>query len=446
MNRFNLRMNPLKSTVRRAGLGLFVLGLLSAFGNACSTEVLSKEVAAPAPAPATIPQAAPSSVAAPGASAAPPTVILISMDGTRPADVTKEAMPSLVMLGAGGAVAGGLIPVNPSNTFPSHVSMATGVHPETHRLVNNRFIDPERGPFKRSAPNEWIESEPIWSIAERHGLPTASYFWVGSEGPWSGGPGPQHTRKFSSSTLEKTKVNRILNWLALPDPKQRPVLITAWFHGADHAGHIAGPGAPSIEKELLPQDVQIARLVAELEARGLFESTTLIFVSDHGMTRAEREVNLGLKLGRAGLDLTTIGIGGFSSIVFDKGKRTEAGMRRVVEIAQEAGLEAHLRRSAPRDWHVDDPRFGDVVVRAPIGVAIVTSSTHINGFHGYDPEAKEMAGILIAHGRGVKAGSKLGRVSSLALAPTILRLLGLPVPEQMKVAPIPELLEGVPGT
>ena len=440
MNRFILAIAPLltplkkppKTNLESLRLGFLVLvGLVLAICGACSTEVRGQDADAGAAIRANPP---------------PSTVILISMDGTRPADVTPETLPSLVKLGARGAVSEGLIPVSPSNTFPSHVSMATGVHPEEHRLVNNRFIDPDRGPFDRGAPNEWVESEPIWSVAERHGLPTASYFWVGSEGPWSGGPGPLHTRKFSSSTLEKTKVNRILNWLALPDPKERPVLITTWFHGADHAGHVSGPGAPSVAKELAPQDLQIARLVAELEARGLFESTTLIFVSDHGMAGAAREVNLGLRLGRAGLDLKTIGIGGFSTLVFDQGKRTEAGMRRAVEIARSQGLEAHLRTEAPRSWHVNDPRFGDVVVRAPIGTAIVTSTTLIDGFHGYDPEAKEMAGMFVAYGRGVKPGAQIGRVSSLSIAPTVLRLLGLPIPEQMKTAPIPELLEGIPGT
>ncbi|MFK7895026.1 MAG: alkaline phosphatase family protein [Myxococcota bacterium] len=376
----------------------------------------------------------------------PPTVILISLDGTRPADLTPEATPTLLRLAAGGAIAEGLIPVSPSNTFPSHVSLVTGVHPEEHRLVNNRFIDPLRGEFKRKAPHEWIESEPIWSIAEREGRATASYHWVGSEGPWAGGPGPRHTRKFSSRTLEKTKVNRILNWLGLPDPAERPVLITSWFHGADHAGHVSGPGTPAVAKGLAPQDAQIARLVSELEARDLLESTTLIFVSDHGMSTAERKVNLGLVLSRAGLSLSTIGIGGFSTLVFDEGQRTEASQRRAVEVARSKGLEAYVRSEAPADWHVDDARFGDVVVRAPVGVAIVAPSTQIPGFHGYAPENPEMAGILIAYGRGVTPGSKLGKISSLSVAPTVLRLLGLPVPPQMKATPVRALTAEISGT
>jgi hypothetical protein len=374
---------------------------------------------------------------------APPTVVLISLDGTRPADLTEALLPSLVELGRKGARADALVPVNPTNTFPSHVSIVTGVRPQEHRLVNNLFIDPVRGRFSRKEPHTWIESEPIWSVAERHGLPTVSFHWVGSEGPWKAGPGPRESKKFSSRTLEKTKVNQILKWLAIEDPLLRPRLITSWFHGADHAAHVSGPGTEAVRKSLSPQDVQIARLIDEMEKRGLFESTTLIFVSDHGMTLAKERVNLGRLLGRAGLELSLLGTGGFAVGVFEEGAKSDAQLALAVKIARQAGLEAWPREDAPAKWHVGDPRFGDFVVRAPIGTAIVGATTMIDGFHGYDAEEPAMAGLLVARGRGVLAGATLGRVSSLAIAPTILELLGLPVPEQMKEPAIAELLAGV---
>jgi predicted AlkP superfamily pyrophosphatase or phosphodiesterase len=381
---------------------------------------------------------------------APPTVILISMDGTRPADVTAEALPSLLELAREGARAEALVPVDPTNTFPNHVSLVTGVRPEVHRLVNNVFIDPGRGRFTRDAMHGWIEAEPIWSIAERHGLPTASFYWVGSEGPWGPGPmgpGPRETyREFSSRTPEAEKVDQILAWLALRDPERRPRLITTWFRGADHAGHVDGPGAGSVVRALVRQDREIERLIRGLEAHGLFATTTLVIVSDHGMVAAERTVNLDRALGRAGLELSVLGIGGFATIVFDPGAKTEAAVSRAVEVAREAGLEAWPREAAPADWHVGDVRFGDIVVRAPIGTAIVGWTTLISGFHGYDARVPEMAGILFARGRGVRPGTRLGRISSLAVAPTILALLDLPIPEAMQAAPIGALLATEPGS
>ncbi len=323
--------------------------------------------------------------------------------------------------------------------------MVTGVGPEEHRLVNNVFIDPIRGRFKRDAIHTWIESEPIWSIVERHGMPSASFHWVGSEGPWKDGPGPRLFKKFSSRTLEKTKVTQILKWLAIEDPAKRPRLITSWFHGADHAGHVSGPGTPAVATSLAPQDVQIARLVSEMEKRDLFASTTLIFVSDHGMVLAQERSNLGRALRKAGLKVSLLGTGGFAIGVFNDGERSAATLARALEVAGEAGMEAYASGEAPESWHVADPRFGDFVVRAPIGTAIVGTLTLIDGFHGYPASSPEMAGILVARGRGVRLGTRVGRISSLAVAPTILELLGLPIPAQMKEDPIPGFsLESTP--
>ena len=379
-----------------------------------------------------------------GGQAAPPagppsTVILISLDGTRPADL-EPGLPSLVTLGRRGVRAEALVPVDPTNTFPNHVSLATGVRPEVHRLVNNGFVDPERGAYEKSdPPHEWIEAEPIWSIAERAGLPTASFYWVGSEGPTAQGVAPRETRRFSSRTLEKTKVDQILAWLAHPDPAQRPRLITAWFHGADHVAHDEGPGAPEVAESLAPQDREIARLIESLEARGLFASTTLVFVSDHGMAGAGQRINLGSLLRRHGARTKVIGIGGFASVYAGPTRRDPRSLDRIVEIARSAGLEAHRRTLAPASWHVGDVRFGDVVVRAPIGTAIVTPTSLIEGFHGYASSEPAMAGLLVAYGRGVEEGVRIGRVSSLSIAPTVLTLLGLPIPAAMEAPVIPEL-------
>ena len=374
--------------------------------------------------------------------ASPPTVILISLDGTRPADLAAGLLPAITRLAEEGASAEGLQPVDPSNTFPSHVSMATGVLPEKHRLVNNAFIDPDRGRFERKDAHLWIEAEPIWSIAERAGIPTASFHWVGSEGPTRGGLAPRSFEVFSSKTGERKKVDQILAWLDLEDPAERPRLITSWFHGADHAAHIGGPGAPGVAQSLEPQNRAIERLIDGVARRGLWSSTTLLFVADHGMAEASERINLAWKIGRARLGVSVIGTGGFAMIVFKPGRKTPERVARAVSIAREAGLEAWPRESAPDDWRVGDVRFGDIVVRAPLGKAIVTPFTRIDGFHGYDGRLPEMAGLFVAYGRGVAPGVRLSPVSGLSVAPTVLRLLGLEIPDAMEAAPLDALLAG----
>ena len=137
-----------------------------------------------------------------------PAVILISLDGTTPEAVRAAEMETLLGLARRGAAASRLIPVFPSNTFPNHVSLVTGVAPEVHGIVANVFLDPERGLFRYSDDPTWIEVEPIWSIAARHGVVSAAFHWVGSEGPWRSGHGPRYWKPFDKGTPETVRWSR----------------------------------------------------------------------------------------------------------------------------------------------------------------------------------------------------------------------------------------------
>ena len=370
-----------------------------------------------------------------------PSVVLISLDGTRPADLREETLPSLVALGRRGLVAEGLIPAVPTNTFPNHVTLVTGVAPERHGLVNNVFWDPERGLFAKDDIPTWIEVEPIWSIVERRGLVSAAYYWVGSEGRWTGtgaGLAPRHWKSFSSWTSEASKVDQILDWLEEPDAAQRPRLITSWFHGADKAGHDYGPGSAEVGAALREQNRAIARLIHEFDERRLFETTTLIFVSDHGMAAPTRKVDLESSLREAGIDARVMGIGGFATVVPRDGKAADREfVRRVIERAEQLDLEAFPPSMAPPRARVDHRRFGAVVIRAKENLAIVRKRVDLVGFHGYSPENPSMRAILVAAGRGVAPATKLGLVPSIDIAPTILGLLSLPIPTWMEGRPIP---------
>ena len=180
------------------------------------------------------------------------TVIVISLDGTTPDDLRDPELSTLGELIRRGSSASRLVPVFPTNTFPNHVSLVTGVSPAVHGIVNNAFVDPERGLFRYENDPTWIEVEPLWAIADRYGVVSASYHWIGSEGTWRNGRGPRHWRKFDSQTPETVKVEQILAWLDIDDPAERPRLITSWFPGADRAGHRFGPGSPQARSALPP--------------------------------------------------------------------------------------------------------------------------------------------------------------------------------------------------
>ena len=101
------------------------------------------------------------------------------MDGVRYDYVEQPDLEAFRFLNENGLKAKSLIPVYQSSTFPSHVSMATGVTPEKHGIMHNSFYDRSKGSYNYSAEADWIQSPPIWAILEKQNIKTATYFWVG---------------------------------------------------------------------------------------------------------------------------------------------------------------------------------------------------------------------------------------------------------------------------
>lgn len=370
-------------------------------------------------------------------------VILISLDGATPAQLARNALPTLDRLAREGASARSMRPVFPSNTFPNHASLVTGVRPERHGIVNNVFLDPERGRFSYDNDPSWFEVEPLWSLVGRQGVPSAAYHWLGSQGRWRDGVEPIHWMSFDPRVPVTLKVDRILAWL---DETPAPRLVTTWFPGADRTGHRHGPDAPEVDAALAEQDAALGRLVAGLEARGRIESTALLIVSDHGMAKVTRRVDLAAALDEAGIDARVMGGGGFSLVALDEGE----DVRAAVAVARGLGLEAHPRTQAPADWPVGNVRFADVVVMAPVGTGIVrgglagrlSGRAGLEGSHGYTPDAPEMGAVFLAWGGLIARDKKLGPVRTLDVAPTVLDLLGLPVPSWMEGRPIEGIRRG----
>jgi predicted AlkP superfamily pyrophosphatase or phosphodiesterase len=319
--------------------------------------------------------------------------------------------------------------------------LVTGVAPDVHGIVNNSFVDPERGAFDKGADPTWLLAEPLWSIAAQHGVVSASFHWVGSEGPWSSGRGPRYWKPFNEGVPANAKVEQILAWLSGPEP--RPRLVTAWFRGADKAAHTRGVGSPAVRRALVPQDAALGRLIAGLDARGAFAHTTLLIVSDHGMSPVVRRIDLAAALRAAGVEAEVIGAGGMATIRVEKGT---GFLERAVSTAQGLGLSAWTLEDTPSELRARHPRFGDAVVVAPVGAVIQSGRTALmKGAHGYPPQEPSMGALLLAVGRGAPAGVDLGELRSLDVAPTVLGLLGLPVPDTMEGRPIARLVPATAG-
>ena len=361
------------------------------------------------------------------------TVVLLSIDGMRWDYPARARAPALASMAAQGASAGSLVPPFPSSTFPSHATLATGVYPDRHGIVNNEFFDRVRGDFRRDDDPAWLLAEPLWVTAERQGVRTAIAHWVFSYAPWRG-IAATHRMPFSAETRDSEKIDRILDWLSLSG-RDRPRLILAYLHGPDAVGHSEGPDAPAVLDRVLRTDRLVARLLKALDG---VPRSALVVVSDHGMAVVSRTLRtrgiLGVGEARRARAVST---GAVSNIYCPDARAcsaAEAALRRIegLSLFQLDRLPEGLRYGVPS-------RTGDLVAIAPMGAYFVDGTKETppaRGMHGYRPELREMQGIFFARGAGVKAGARRDSLRAVDVAPFICRLLGIaPAPDIDGVAP-----------
>jgi arylsulfatase A-like enzyme len=383
-----------------------------------------------------------------------PAVVLLSWDGVRHDFPDRAELPGLARMAADGVRAGRLIPVYPSNTFPTHVSIATGTYPDRHGIVDNRFVDRSRpcgeDAFDKSADADWIEAEPLWIAAERQGVVAAVYFWPGSETDWRGQRAAYREAPFDSRRPEAQKVDRILEWLALPSDR-RPRLIMSYWAGSDRAGHDRGPDHPAVIEALRAQDAQLQRLLAGIDELALWPVTTLIVLSDHGMTRAGGLLDVSGALARAGIEARVTG-GAVAQIHLDDSDQRAAAAAALSHLAP---LEVYERGGVPADWRLAHPqRSGDLTVAAPVpyllswpgGAAgwLRSAATRLGfefGAHGHHPGHPDMAGIFLALGRGVRRDLVLPEVQQIDVAASVAVLLDMDPPRDSEGRPVPGIGE-----
>ncbi|TNF90665.1 MAG: alkaline phosphatase family protein [Gammaproteobacteria bacterium] len=377
-----------------------------------------------------------------------PIVIVLSWDGIRHDYPDLGEFPALARVEAEGVRAERLTPVFPSSTFPTHVSMATGTYPDRHGIIDNVFLDAERGRFAYSGDASWIEAEPLWIASERQGVKTATYFWVGSESDWQGQGTSYRIAPFDSTRPESEKVDQILEWLSLPEA-ERPRLIMSYWAGADSVGHDDGPDSASVIAQIQAQDVQLGRLLDGIDALGLWPRTTLIMVGDHGMAPWTEVLNLNGSFEAAGIDAVAIGAAVVQ--VYLRSEVPDAEMRAALEdiLADIPGVEFHEGDALPERYRLQrHNRLGDwvIILPPPFGSSRSTGTElwlmqaaswlgKTFGMHGYDPNLPDMGALFLAMGRDVP-DEPLGEVRQIDLPATVARLLNIEPPRDSEGAPI----------
>jgi predicted AlkP superfamily pyrophosphatase or phosphodiesterase len=408
--------------------GVFIFGLLMVFLGGCSPK---NQLADPY-----------NAIYNQQDSTSEPYVILISMDGFRWDYVEKYAPPNLSRFANNGIAAEGLVPCYPSKTFTNHYAIATGMYPDHHGLVNNSFYDREKGLIYRMGKRElvedgsWYGGTPLWVLAEKSGLKTASFFFVGTEADIQG-VNPTYYKKYDGSIPNAERINQAIEWLKLP-AKDRPRLITMYFSDMDDVGHRASPmDDKKLGERLSDLDKDLGVFFKKLEALPL--NINIILVSDHGMLPVEISNLVAVEQFEDDDRYITVNNGALAHIYLNEG----VSVKEVLSDIQMEDKPWKVYATADLPYFEippTNPRWGDILVVPDSGFYMVNVRTlgmrkmagqSVIGEHGFDTSLKDMQGIFYAGGPLFRKGMTIPAFKNIHIYPLVCHILGLTIPEDV---------------
>jgi len=361
-------------------------------------------------------------------------VVLISLDGFRHDYIELHNAKHLAAIAKQGVRASSMTPVYPSNTFPNHISLITGLLPKHHGIVNNRFYDKSR-PTKEGyaqyklgygkMDSTWIKATPLWNLVEYHGMKAATFFWPESDARISGAS-PSYFYHYSKYADYQQRVDQIMNWLELPDAS-RPRFIAGYFSLTDTVGHDEGPLSKKTKYAVQEVDALIGQLYERIKALEI--PVNLVVVSDHGMTAIDESQTI---------DVESLAISE-SFIIENEGAQIHLYARKDVsdndianEIARLNNIAENrytvLNRKQRSERHMEvGNRTGDILIEiAPPARFKNANSKHVSkGGHGYINTLPDMGATFVAVGPAFKRNVTLPAFSNLEVYPALAKILGI---------------------
>nr|KAJ0197615.1 hypothetical protein LSAT_V11C700357370 [Lactuca sativa] len=371
-----------------------------------------------------------------------PVVILISSDGFRFGYQFKTPTPNIHRLIKNGIEAEtGLIPVYPTLTFPNHYSIATGLYPAYHGIINNQFIDPIAGDtftFTSHEPKWWL-GEPIWETIANQGLKAATYFWPGSEvkkGSWD--CPVNFCAHYNESVPFEERVDTILHYFDLPN-EEIPVFMTLYFEDPDHQGHQFGPDDAHVTKAVSNIDGLVGRLINGLEKRGVFEDVTIIMVGDHGMVATCDKKLIFLDDLASWIKIPKEWVQDYAPVLSIRPPSDQSPSEIVAKMNQglrslknDDKLKVYLKEDLPSRLHYwESDRIPPIIGLVDEGYNVeqkVSKSKECNkcgGLHGYDNAFFSMRSIFIGHGPRFARGRKVPSFENVQIYNLITSILNI---------------------
>ena len=356
-------------------------------------------------------------------------VVILSLDGFRWDYPDKMPTPNLDNIAKNGVKAKSVKPCFPTKTFPNHYSMATGLYPDHHGIVLNSFYDEDMDAYYSIGNRDAVENpdfydgEPIWVTAEKQGMISASYFWVGSEAAIQGIQ-PTYWKRYKHNFPFEARLDTVIAWLQLPEDI-RPHLILWYMHEPDAVGHDYGPDGEVTRSTVIYLDSLVGVFMNKLEKLPVSDHVNFIVTSDHGMGALsdDRVVILEDYLDTAWFEI----IEG-SNPNFNLKIKKEFSDTAFIALSNIPHTMAWKHDEVPEYLHYGhNPRTMDITLLADSSWIIrwEKQNSYGSGAHGYDNKNTDMHAIFYATGPAFNKNQNYPTFDNIGLYPLIAHILGL---------------------
>ena len=405
------------------------------------------------------------------------TVVMISLDGF-PAyalDDPRLPAPTLRRLIREGVTAR-MHTINPTVTWPNHTALVTGVRADQHGLlVNGAIIPTGAWPPVKIDPmvdkEKMVHIPTVYDAAHHAGLTTAQVDWVAiNNAPTITWPFAEWVTPEDAVVREMiakgviapadlqdfTKSNILFRdqiWAkaaAFLIREHKPNLVLVHFLSLDSSHHSYGPKTLAATAAIAFLDSCVEKVVDAVRDAGMQDRTTFFIVADHGFKGYTKEIRPNVALAAAGLTgkVYVLAEGGTADVFIEKSQLAELLPKATQALQSVEGIDQVI---APDGYAAlglplpsKDPQMSQLLITAKPGYAFsgatggpVTGAVpQVRGSHGYLASDPEMDALFIASGSGVRRGAVLAPIDNIDVAPTIAKMLSVPLPTA-KGKPLP---------
>ena len=423
-------------------------------------------------------------------------VLVVVWDGMRPDFVTAATTPNLWRLAQRGVFFAHHHPVYLSATEVNGTAIATGAYPAHSFVIANSDFRPPIDPQKEIAIEDpatirrgdevsaghYLGAPTVAEILHAHGVPTiiagskqvallhdrarrpndpgvSPVLYEGAvlpprlEDPLAAalGPFPPIAKRQDKIARDAWTTQALLSQLWRGGVPPYSLL---WLAEPDFSQHATGPGSEQSLEAIKSSDTNLGLVLANLEKRGLLDTTDVMVVSDHGFSTVGRKVDVAVELSKGGFAATRVALGGLQSgsvLAISNGGSTllyvgghEADVcRRLAAFLQQQDWAGVIFSREPLDGtfpladaHIDSPQAPDFVLSlrrshaknatSPPGLQVsdLSPKAKKEGNHA-SLSAYDMHNTLVATGPDFRGGvTDTLPSANTDLAPTILWLLG----------------------